>query len=99
VGRQAAPPEPVAAMTDQAILCRCEDIRAADVRACIGLGARDPDAIKRFSRYGMGLCQGRYCRAALIRYLAEQAGADPHTIPPMRVRAPIVPIPAGALHD
>ncbi|HVB10349.1 MAG TPA: (2Fe-2S)-binding protein [Bacillota bacterium] len=86
-------------MNPATVLCRCEDIRGADVLACIALGARDPDAVKRLSRFGMGLCQGRYCRAALIRFLAEEAGLDPRSIAPMRVRSPIVPIPAGTLHD
>lgn len=85
------------ALEDDVVLCRCEDVRVADVRAALALGARDPDAIKRLTRYGMGLCQWRYCRSALIRYLAEQLQQDPATFPAPRLRVPAEPVPVTAL--
>jgi hypothetical protein len=84
-------------MEDDVVLCRCEDVRVADVRACLALGARDPDAVKRLTRYGMGLCQWRYCRSALVRYLAEQLGESPAAFPTPRLRLPTWPVPVQAL--
>ena len=84
-------------MQDDIVLCRCEDVRVADVRACLDLGARDADAVKRLTRYGMGLCQWRYCRSALVRYLAEQLGEAPETFATPRLRLPSSPVPTLAL--
>ena len=84
-------------MEDDVILCRCEDVRVADVRVCLELGARDLDAIKRLTRCGMGVCQWRYCRSALIRYVAEQLCKSPDTFAMPRLRVPAWPVPIGAL--
>jgi hypothetical protein len=84
-------------LDDDVVLCRCEDVRVADVRACMALGARDPDAVKRLTRYGMGLCQWRYCRSALLHCLAEQLGESPAGMPAPRLRVPVGPIPVGVL--
>jgi NAD(P)H-nitrite reductase large subunit len=84
-------------LEDDVVLCRCEDVRVADVRACLGLGARDLDAIKRLTRYGMGLCQWRYCRSALVRYLAAELGTSPEALATPRLRVPVYPVAVGAL--
>jgi glycine/D-amino acid oxidase-like deaminating enzyme/ferredoxin/bacterioferritin-associated ferredoxin len=85
-----APPE------DAAPVCRCEGVNAGALRAAIAEGGRDPGALKRATRMGMGRCQGRYCLPVALRLLAE-AGEDPR---PERLFAPQIPakpVPVAAL--
>jgi NAD(P)H-nitrite reductase large subunit len=53
-------------MEEEHILCRCEEITEQDVLKAIRMGALDVDAVKRATRAGMGLCQGKTC-SVLIR--------------------------------
>jgi len=81
---------------DDTIVCRCEEVDAATLRGAIASGLRDPGALKRATRLGMGLCQGRYCTAMALRMLAE-AGAPQ---PPEALFAPQIParpVPLGHL--
>ncbi|WP_323766305.1 FAD-dependent oxidoreductase [Marinovum sp.] len=87
---------PPASPEDDAVVCRCEAVTAGQLRQAIGEGARDPGALKRATRMGMGRCQGRYCLPVALRMLAE-AGAEQ---PPERLFAPQLPakpVPVSAL--
>jgi hypothetical protein len=64
-----------------------------DLRSLLGDGAPDPDLVKRLTRAGMGLCQGRRCREQVAALLALGAGLDLSAIPPATHRAPVRPIP------
>jgi thioredoxin reductase len=64
-----------------------------DLRSLLGDGATDPDLVKRLTRAGMGLCQGRRCREQVAALLAIGAGLDLSAIPPATHRAPVRPIP------
>lgn len=63
---------PVPAPSPDTVLCRCEGLRRAD------LDALAPDAsareIRLIGRFGMGLCQGRFCAASVARLAAQRAG-------------------------
>jgi thioredoxin reductase len=59
----------------------------------LGNGPPSPDQIKRLTRAGMGLCQGRRCREQVAALLALGAGTDLASIPPATQRAPVRPIP------
>lgn len=49
-------------VTDETVLCRCEEVTAASVREAVSeLGATDLRTIKLLTRAGMGWCQGRIC--------------------------------------
>lgn len=79
-----------------AMVCRCEAVDAKAIRAAIAEGARDPGALKRATRMGMGRCQGRYCLPVALKMLAE-AGEAPQ---PERLFAPQIPgkpVPVAAL--
>lgn len=81
----AAPPRPLP--QGETTVCRCEEVSADRVRAAIAEGARDLGAVKRATRLGMGMCQGRACSSAALRMLAE-AGAPQ---PPQALFAPQIP--------
>jgi thioredoxin reductase len=63
------------------------------LRSLLGDGAPNPDVVKRLTRAGMGLCQGRRCREQVAALLALGAGVDLAAIPPATHRAPVRPIP------
>eukprot|EP00767_Chilomastix_cuspidata_P003005 gnl/Chilomastix_cuspidata/313.p1 GENE.gnl/Chilomastix_cuspidata/313~~gnl/Chilomastix_cuspidata/313.p1 ORF type:complete len:1186 (-),score=271.65 gnl/Chilomastix_cuspidata/313:672-4229(-) len=58
--------------TKSTVVCRCEQVTLADVRAAIRMGARSLDGIKSRSRAGMGLCQGGFCTPTLMRILRAE---------------------------
>lgn len=57
----------------------------------------DPDHVKRLTRAGMGVCQGRRCREQVASLLALDSGATLAAIPPATYRAPVRPLPLGVL--
>jgi NADPH-dependent 2,4-dienoyl-CoA reductase/sulfur reductase-like enzyme len=53
-------------ITDDTVVCRCEEVTAASVRRAVGeLGAGDLRTVKLLTRAGMGWCQGRMCAPAV----------------------------------
>ncbi|GAA3792831.1 NAD(P)/FAD-dependent oxidoreductase [Streptomyces chiangmaiensis] len=49
-------------VTDDTVVCRCEEVRAGTVREAVEqLGAGDLRTVKLLTRAGMGWCQGRMC--------------------------------------
>lgn len=58
----------------------------------LGAGPPHPDQVKRLTRAGMGLCQGRRCREQIAALLALQAGTDLAAIPLAGHRAPTRPL-------
>ncbi|MFF7236391.1 FAD-dependent oxidoreductase [Streptomyces collinus] len=53
-------------ITDDTVVCRCEEVTAGQVRTSVDvLGAGDPRTVKLLTRAGMGWCQGRMCGPAV----------------------------------
>jgi bacterioferritin-associated ferredoxin len=103
------PPLPVAAFADSdpdTLVCRCEAVTLARIRAAIRDGATGPNRVKTFTRCGMGPCQGRMCGNALTRIVAAETGKSPQEAGALRIRPPLKPtliadflgmeLPAGA---
>lgn len=79
------------------LLCRCEAVAAAEVDAAIADGARTVAAVKRWTRCGMGPCQGRVCAPLIADRLRVVAGVPAAAAGLNAPRAPLVPVPLGAL--
>ncbi len=62
-------------------------------------GPANPDQIKRLTRAGMGVCQGRRCRDQVAMLLAIESGAPFGTIPLATHRAPVRPLPMKIMAD
>ena len=62
-------------------------------------GPPNQDQIKRLTRAGMGICQGRRCRDQIAMLLAIEAGTEFGSIPLASYRAPVRPIPLKILAD
>ncbi|MER8222154.1 NAD(P)/FAD-dependent oxidoreductase [Streptomyces sp. NPDC094143] len=76
-------------VTDDTVVCRCEEVTAGAVRDALDLGAGDERTVKLLTRAGMGWCQGRMCSPAV----AGLAGCAPAP-----ARRPLArPVPLGVL--
>jgi NADPH-dependent 2,4-dienoyl-CoA reductase/sulfur reductase-like enzyme len=91
------PPEWITAPADSTIVCRCEEITAAEVVQTVRLGSLGPNQTKFFSRCGMGPCQGRICGMPVVGILARELGKSPAEVGAYRVRAPLKPIPLASM--
>lgn len=71
-------------VTDDTVLCRCEEVPAGAVREAVReLGAGDLRTVKLLTRAGMGWCQGRMCGPGVagVAGCAETAGRRPFARP------------------
>lgn len=94
------PPQWAGEAPDELIVCRCEEVTAGELRACVrDTGARELNRLKAFTRIGMGRCQGRICAPAAARLLAHAAGCELKEVGRIRGQAPIKPLPIHLLHD
>lgn len=48
-------------LTDDMVVCRCERVSLAEIKAIISSGVRDMNQIKAITRAGMGACGGKTC--------------------------------------
>lgn len=84
-------------LTDDTVICRCEDVTVGDIARRRGELAGSVTQIKATTRLSMGRCQGRNCLVTLASMVAQQTGVDVSTIAPPRPRPPLRTIPIGDL--
>lgn len=82
---------------DDTVICRCEDVRAGDIRLSIAQGATGPDQLKSFTRCFMGPCQGRTCGMAAAEIMAMELSKSIGEIGRHSIRAPVKPLPLGRI--
>lgn len=83
-----------AAIPDETVLCRCEEIRAGEARSAIAqFDISEINRLKAVSRVGMGRCQGRVCASASAEVLAAATGVAIGSVGRLRAQAPVKPIP------
>ena len=80
---------------DDAIVCRCETVMAAEIRGFARLGCLGPNQTKAFSRCGMGPCQGRMCGLTVSELIAETHGMAVEEVGYYGLRPPIKPVTLG----
>ncbi len=79
------------------VICRCEHVGAGEVEHAIAaLGCRSADEVKKLTRAGMGLCQGKLCYRLVQLALARLAGPEAAAVP-ARVRPPVRAVALGRL--
>ncbi|MEU3249192.1 (2Fe-2S)-binding protein, partial [Streptomyces sp. NPDC006875] len=77
-------------ITDETVVCRCEEVTGGAVRAAVEeLGAGDVRTVKLLTRAGMGWCQGRMCEPAV----AGLTGCEQAPVRRLLAR----PVPLGVL--
>ena len=76
-------------ISDDTLVCRCEEITAGDIRQAISEGCRDANEIKALTRCGMGNCQGRMCGNGLVEIIAGELEYEADKLQQLNVRAPV----------
>lgn len=87
----------ILAPPDEVIVCRCEEVRANEIRAAIADGASGPNQIKAFLRTGMGPCQGRMCGPVLGALCSAERALSMDQVVMLSVRDPLRPVSVGEL--
>ena len=93
----ASPPAPPPAMAwpaPAAMVCFCEDVRAADLRRECAAGYGHPELLKRRTGALTGPCQGKFCAAGFQAAIAATAGDAPPlpALPAPTTRPPARPV-------
>ncbi len=81
---------------DEVTVCRCENVDAGTIREAATVSA-DLNAVKRMTRAGMGLCQGRTCQASVAELTAGTAGVPIESVGHFNARSPDRPTTLAAL--
>jgi NAD(P)H-nitrite reductase large subunit len=79
-------------MDEDLIICRCEEIKKGEIIDTLEKGHTDMNEIKRITRAGMGLCQGKTCKRLVSRIIADFTGQNIADITPSTFRPPVRPI-------
>jgi NAD(P)H-nitrite reductase large subunit len=74
--------------------CRCEDVTLHDLEDAIARGHTDLESLKRYTGFGTGWCQGKWCVALCARLLVDRGGSAALPITP---RPPVHPLTLGDL--
>lgn len=82
-------------VSNDTIICRCEDISMGDVRRAMDLGLDSVNLFKRGTRMGMGRCQGRTC----VPLLNDILQANDLQGAPASTRFPVKPVNLTALRS
>ncbi len=82
------------------IICRCEEVSQGEIVDSIEWGAQTLNDVKRMTRAGKGLCQGRTCGSLVSQLLHRSGkGLDKPFPKPATVRPPVRPLKIGELAE
>ncbi len=76
------------------LVCRCEDVTLHDLEGAMARGYKDIESVKRYTGFGTGWCQGKWCLAMCARLIHERGGDVDKPITP---RPPYHPVELGKL--
>jgi len=89
-------PDILSILSDDTVVCRCEEITLQDVLVAVEDGAADVNDIKRRTRLGMGHCQGRFCGQIINELMWRLTGIRKQR-EIFTSRTPAKPVPFGCL--
>lgn len=78
-------------------LCRCEEVSRADLEVILQKGFHALTALRRSSRVGLGVCQGRFCQSMLQESLIEGTSRTVGEVGTFKVRPPVRPVKLSRL--
>jgi NAD(P)H-nitrite reductase large subunit len=82
---------------EDVVVCRCEEVIRSEILQAIYDGARTVSGVKRRTRAGMGLCQGRICGRFVAKIIAMETKQPIEVVVPATHRPPVRPITLGIL--
>lgn len=91
------PPHWLDWLTDETLVCRCEEVPWRQIAEVIDAGITDVRAIKGQTRCGMGWCQGRVCGPALQSAAAARAGLPVDAVGDLATRPFATPVTIAEL--
>ena len=77
---------------DDIIICRCNEVSIKEIRETIKNGARTVRDVKRRTRAGMGLCQGRTCGKMVARIIVNELKIPIEEVEMDTQRIPVRPV-------
>lgn len=84
---------------DEKYICRCEEVTEQEIRDAVRAGAHSVIEVKRWTRAGMGICQGRSCRRLVERIIAEELHLKPEEVEISSFRQPVRPVSIRSMDD
>ncbi|MGD9048206.1 MAG: (2Fe-2S)-binding protein [Anaerolineae bacterium] len=85
-------------MNDDLIICRCQEITQTEIEEAIRQNdLRLMQEVKRTTRAGMGLCQGKTCGHLVTGILTRETKRDRSEVEPDRTRPPVRAVPVRVL--
>lgn len=84
--------------TPETVVCRCEEVTREQLDDVIAASG-DLGVVKGLTRVGMGLCQGRNCQRQVAALIARRHARPMTEVAPATPRAPVRPVPLGAIAD
>ena len=82
---------------EELIICRCQEVTKQDILDAIADGATTIDGVKRRTRAGMGLCQGKTCERLVAQIISRETGRPMSELLPATKRLPVRPVKIGVL--
>lgn len=82
-------------LNEELIICRCQEVTKAQILQAIRDGARTVDGVKKRTRAGMGLCQGKTCARLVAQIISQECGIPMEGLLPATYRAPVRPVNMG----
>jgi NAD(P)H-nitrite reductase large subunit len=79
-------------MGEDCVICRCEEVTRKEILKATASGARTVAGVKRRTRAGMGLCQGRTCGRIIAKMIAKYTNKKIEDVLPDKARPPTRPI-------
>lgn len=70
-------------------ICRCEEVTLREIEQVIDEGYDTLDDVKRITRAGMGLCQGRSCSKVIARIISQKTGKPIEEVLQVSYRFPV----------
>lgn len=87
-------------MEDDLLICRCEEITKKEIEEAIRQNdLRTVREVKRCTRAGMGLCQGKTCGQLVVNVLEQETGRQRAEIEPDTARPPVRPVKISSLSN
>ena len=81
-------------LDDDMIVCRCERVKAGEIRSLIHQGIRDFNEIKTITRAGMGACGAKTCTSIIKRIFREE-GISEEEVTDQTKRPLFMEVPLG----
>jgi NAD(P)H-nitrite reductase large subunit len=86
-------------VTDDTLLCRCEEISWRETKEWLDRGLTSSSQIKMATRAGMGRCQGRFCGPNFPDLLRRELGDAADLTDNLTARPPVKPVSLESLAE